>query len=127
MPRCKSGDFFLNSSMRLPGYVGGTQDLTAVKAFVAGNNGTVSTEVNASTGIAPGVPDPTITPFVGKTTLLTILPDPKAARDDLVRTSTKAARITSWTLSSVRVAVGGKPARRSLSTRMRQSGHEFSE
>jgi hypothetical protein len=45
---------FANSTMRLPGYAGGSQDLTAVKNFVAGNNATTSGEVSASTGIAPG-------------------------------------------------------------------------
>jgi hypothetical protein len=43
----------------MPGYAGGSQDLTAIKAFVAANNKTngatsTSSEVSASVGIAPG-------------------------------------------------------------------------
>jgi hypothetical protein len=45
---------FSGATMEMPGYSGATQDLAAIKSFVAGNNGTTSTEVSASTGLAPG-------------------------------------------------------------------------
>ena len=43
---------FAASVMRLPGYTGGPQDLTAVGNFVLANN-TIS-DVSVSTGLAPG-------------------------------------------------------------------------
>ncbi len=43
---------FAASSMRLPGYVGGTQDATAVGNFVKANN--TITDVSVSTGLSPG-------------------------------------------------------------------------
>ncbi|MEJ0075774.1 MAG: cadherin domain-containing protein [Alphaproteobacteria bacterium] len=45
---------FSSATFQMPGYAGGSQDLTAIKNFVAGNNGTTSTEVSASVGLAPG-------------------------------------------------------------------------
>jgi hypothetical protein len=48
---------FQNGSMRLPGYGGAAQDLTAVKTFVVGNNTTdanSTADISASTGLAPG-------------------------------------------------------------------------
>src|SRR3712207_8549700 len=39
-------------SMTLPGYPGGTDDLAAVRTFIAGRNNTTDAEVTASTGIS---------------------------------------------------------------------------
>jgi hypothetical protein len=50
---------FTTSLLQMPGYTGGAQDLTAVKAFVAGNNQTnsapsASGDISASVGLGPG-------------------------------------------------------------------------
>jgi hypothetical protein len=45
---------FPTSTLRLPGYTGAAQDLTAVRNLVAANNGTTATEVSASTGLGTG-------------------------------------------------------------------------
>jgi large repetitive protein len=50
---------FANSTFEMPGYTGGSQDLTAIKNFVAANNlhnGATATSANvsASVGLAPG-------------------------------------------------------------------------
>jgi hypothetical protein len=42
---------FPTSTLRLPGYTGAAQNLTAVRNLVVANNGTAAAEVSASTGL----------------------------------------------------------------------------